>query len=446
MARRPKNLQNLEKATRVLQWFSSGLIVVLTILFAFTAYQYSRLKQEPGENDFFIMVQLDRETRRLAQEIQSAVTYNDLRQEKLDRIAELYDILFSRIEFITRPGFKADVVRDAATVSMVGDIATRVRSSIDTFDKLSEHTTVSIEELAIANESVQAAMAVSERLIPHVGNMSAAEVTQDRNTLVYHQAYSALFAVLSLGCLGALILVLRKQVAAIGNANRENQDRADGLQLEIEQAVRDIRAREEEIIECLSVATGHKDAETSLHTKRVAYATEQIALRLDIPAQDARDLRLASLMHDIGKVGIPDYILEKKSRLTDQEMAIMRTHTTIGENILSESKSELLQLAAKVAGSHHERWDGSGYPARLAGEDIPLAGRIVALADTYDALTSVRPYKAAWSLDKVLEHIDEEAGRHFDPRCVAALKLALGDIQEIYSALPEGQTPLAVNH
>lgn len=446
MARRSNNLQNLEKATRVLQWFSSGLIVVLTILFAFTAYQYSRLKQEPVENDFFIMVQLDRETRRLAQEIQSAVTYNDLRQEKLDRIAELYDILFSRIEFITRPGFKADVMQDAATVSMVGEIATGVRSPVDTFDKLSEHTAVSIEELAIANSSIQAAMAVSERLIPRVGNLSAAEVTQDRNTLVYHQAYSALFAVLSLVCLGALIVVLRKQVVAIGIANKENQDRADGLQLEIEQAVRDIRAREEEIIECLSVATGHKDAETSLHTKRVAYATEQIALRLDIPAQEARDLRLASLMHDIGKVGIPDYILEKKSRLTDQEMAIMRTHTTIGENILSESKSELLQLAAKVAGSHHERWDGSGYPARLAGENIPLAGRIVALADTYDALTSVRPYKAAWSLDKVLEHIDDEAGRHFDPRCVAAFKLALGDIQAIYRALPEEQALLAVNH
>ena len=446
MRGQPDNLKKLPRITKVLQWFSGGLIVVLTALFTVTAFQYANLQEQPNENDFFVMVQLDREGRKLAQELQTAVDYNDVRPEKLDEIATLYDIVFSRVVFITRPGFKIGMLHDHATGVMVEEIAKQVNAEVGTFDKLSERLPVTSEELVNANTAIQAAMAVSERLIPRVGSLSAAETTQDRKTLVQLQAYSVVVAVLSVLCLTGLILLMRKQVSAIAGANKENLDRANGLQLEIERAVKDVRAREEEIIECLSVATGHKDTETGLHTKRVAHVTEQIALRLNISAKDARDLRLASLMHDIGKVGIPDYILEKKARLSDHEMAIMRTHTTIGANILGESKSDLLKLAAQVAGSHHEKWDGSGYPARLTGENIPLAGRIVALADTYDALTSVRPYKAAWSLNEVLKHIDEESGRHFDPSCVAAFKLALDDILQIYDTFSDAQSPLVASN
>lgn len=136
-------------------------------------------------------------------------------------------------------------------------------------------------------------------------------------------------------------------------------------------------------------------------------------------------------MHDIGKVAIPDAVLLKKGMLTEQEFAEMQKHTTVGCDILRESKSSLLQLAAEIAGSHHERWDGQGYPLRLAGSAIPLSGRIVALADNFDALTTARPYKEAWSVEMAVEHIFGRAGSQFDPACVQAFERALPLIMRI---------------
>ncbi len=128
----------------------------------------------------------------------------------------------------------------------------------------------------------------------------------------------------------------------------------------------------------------------------------------------------SSPMHDIGKIGIPDRILLKPGKLDDEEFEIMKTHTTIGAELLSGSKSELMQVAEVIALSHHEKWDGSGYPAGLRGEDIPLAGRICALCDVFDALTSDRPYKMAWPVEKAVAHIQQQSGKHFDPRLVEA--------------------------
>jgi putative two-component system response regulator len=133
-------------------------------------------------------------------------------------------------------------------------------------------------------------------------------------------------------------------------------------------------------------------------------------------------------MHDVGKVAIPDAILLKAGKLTEQEFAEMQQHTTVGCEILRASKSSLLQLAAEIAGSHHERWDGQGYPARLSGNQIPLSGRIVALADVFDALTTERPYKEAWPIEKAIAHIVEKSGSQFDPQCVDAFRFALPTI------------------
>ena len=123
-------------------------------------------------------------------------------------------------------------------------------------------------------------------------------------------------------------------------------------------------------------------------------------------------------MHDVGKIGIPDAILQKPGKLTDEEWVVMRQHPEIGAAIMGEHPSGVLQLAREVALGHHEKWDGSGYPAGLAGEAIPLSARIIAIADVFDALTSVRPYKKAWPPEQAMAHITEQAGKHFDPALV----------------------------
>jgi putative two-component system response regulator len=130
-------------------------------------------------------------------------------------------------------------------------------------------------------------------------------------------------------------------------------------------------------------------------------------------------IRRAAPLHDVGKIGIPDAVLLKLGKLTEAEFALVRTHTTIGARILSGSKFAMLQMAEEIAFSHHEHWDGNGYEG-LSGESIPLAGRIVAIADVFDALTQKRPYKAAWSIGEAIAEIERQRGRHFDPRLVDA--------------------------
>jgi putative two-component system response regulator len=138
-------------------------------------------------------------------------------------------------------------------------------------------------------------------------------------------------------------------------------------------------------------------------------------------ADEAELLRHASAMHDVGKIAIPDTILRKPGPLTAEEWEVMKRHTTIGGDLLAGSRSPLVQMGEVIARTHHERWDGSGYPAGLAGEDIPLVGRICAVCDVFDALTSPRPYKHAWTVDDALTEIAAQSGRHFDPRLAALL-------------------------
>lgn len=232
-----------------------------------------------------------------------------------------------------------------------------------------------------------------------------------------------------------------RNLVALVDAQNKLADKAAWLRAEVDKAVSELRSREEEIIERLTLAASYKDAETAKHTKRVGEYSEAIALEFGLPTTLCSDIRLASPMHDIGKVAIPDAVLLKKGMLTEQEFAEMQKHTTVGCDILRESKSSLLQLAAEIAGSHHERWDGQGYPLRLTGSAIPLSGRIVALADNFDALTTARPYKEAWSVEKAVEHILGRAGSQFDPTCVQAFKRALPSILRIMLENAEG-----INH
>jgi putative two-component system response regulator len=222
-----------------------------------------------------------------------------------------------------------------------------------------------------------------------------------------------------------------KNLVALVDARNKLADKADWLRVEVEKAIVELRSREEEIIDRLTIAASYKDAETARHTRRVGAYSEAIAQAYGLDTRLCSDIRLAAPMHDIGKVAISDAILLKTGKLTELEFAEMQRHTVVGCDILRESKSSLLQLAAEVAGSHHERWDGQGYPFRLVGEAIPLSARIVALADNFDALTTARPYKEAWTVDRTIEHIREKAGSQFDPVCVLAFNKALPSIIKI---------------
>jgi putative two-component system response regulator len=176
-----------------------------------------------------------------------------------------------------------------------------------------------------------------------------------------------------------------------------------------------------ELIQRLGRAAEFKDNETGMHVIRMSHVSGRIALEMGMDAGFAEQLVHAAPMHDIGKIGIPDHVLLKPGKLDDEELAIMRTHPQLGADILDKSNSQLIRLAHTVALYHHEKWDGSGYPFGLKGEEIPIEARIVAVADVFDALLSKRPYKEAWPVEKAVEEIKSQINRHFDPQVVAAM-------------------------
>lgn len=216
-----------------------------------------------------------------------------------------------------------------------------------------------------------------------------------------------------------LSIRLRNQIKLAAAIRRLN-DQAAWLDGEVETAVRHLREREEEIIFRLALAVEYRDNDTGDHTWRVARYSQIIAEALGLAPEFCQRIYLAAPLHDVGKVAVPDGILLKKGSLTAEEFAVVRTHSAVGRRILGDSSSELIQLAAEIAEAHHEKWDGTGYPNGLAGEAIPLPARIVAVADVFDALTTVRPYKAAMPADEALRCLRAYSARHFDPDCIAA--------------------------
>lgn len=186
----------------------------------------------------------------------------------------------------------------------------------------------------------------------------------------------------------------------------------------LKKSFEEIETAKREIIKRLAIASEYRDSDTGKHILRVGGYSEVLAELAGINHKQAEIIKEASTMHDVGKIGIPDAILLKNGRLSNDEYSLMKTHAEIGGKILSGSESPLLVTAEKIAVSHHEKWDGSGYPAGLKGESIPIEGRIVAICDVFDALTTERPYKKAWSIEKALELIESEKGRGFDPKLV----------------------------
>jgi putative two-component system response regulator len=205
----------------------------------------------------------------------------------------------------------------------------------------------------------------------------------------------------------------------LGASRKVLENYAVQLADEVRQATAEIRERERETVIRLSRAAEHRDPETGAHILRMAHYSELIARALGLSASDCELLLEAAPMHDLGKVGIADNILLKPGQLTPDEFEVMKQHPVIGYKILKGSASRVLQAGADIALGHHEKFDGSGYPSGLSGDAIPIFSRIVAVADVFDALTSKRPYKPAWPLERAREHIQTHAGSHFDPVCVA---------------------------
>jgi len=193
----------------------------------------------------------------------------------------------------------------------------------------------------------------------------------------------------------------------------------------------ELRLTRLQIVQRLGMAAEYKDNETGLHVIRMSHFSKVLALAVGYSEAAAEELLNAAPMHDVGKIGIPDAVLRKPGKLDEQEWAVMRQHVEIGAQIIGEHPSGLLRTAQRIALTHHEKWDGSGYPNGLSGEDIPLEGRIVAIADVFDALTSVRPYKAAWSVEDAVALLQKESGRHFDPQLVELFIQQLPAILEI---------------
>lgn len=193
----------------------------------------------------------------------------------------------------------------------------------------------------------------------------------------------------------------------------------------------ELRASRLAIVQRLGLAAEYKDNETGLHVIRMSHYARLIAQGCDMDEDAVDDLFVAAPMHDIGKIGIPDHILQKPARLTEEEWQVMQTHPNIGAHIIGRHDSGLLAVAHDVALAHHEKWDGSGYPNKLSGEDIPLAGRIVAVADVFDALTSVRPYKPAWKLEDACAWLRDQRGSHFEPRLVDLFLDQLPEVTQI---------------
>lgn len=266
---------------------------------------------------------------------------------------------------------------------------------------------------------------VLERLAPHLngaGDLSVLMLTGDTTPEAKRNA-------LSLGAKdfvakpfdGGEVLLRIRNMLETRFLYRALEKQNGALEARVKERTQELDDSQLEIVERLARAGEIRDDATGRHTQRVGNLSALLAEALGAGTRFVDLIRRAAPLHDVGKIGIADNILLKAGKLTEQEISIVQSHTVIGARILSGGRSELVKMAERIALSHHERWNGRGYPNRLAGEDIPFEARIVGLADFIDALTHNRAYRAAWPLDAVISEVRRESGKHFDPVIVGAL-------------------------
>jgi putative two-component system response regulator len=221
-----------------------------------------------------------------------------------------------------------------------------------------------------------------------------------------------------------------------------NRLREYNLELEkkVQERTHELEETRMEVIVRLGRAAEYRDNETGMHIVRMSYYSEALGEMVGLDNRECRLLRAASPMHDLGKIGVPDSILLKPGKLDEHEWETMKMHPAIGASVLAGSNHEVMLMAETIAFTHHEKWDGSGYPRGLQGNAIPLVGQIVAVCDVFDALTTERPYKNAWSIEDAVNHIKEQSGKHFNPDLVEKFLQILPEILEIKNQYAESET------
>jgi len=235
----------------------------------------------------------------------------------------------------------------------------------------------------------------------------------------------------------AVVKARIKTQIALMEARRQLEHHNEILEQTVLERTKELRETQHEIVHRLGLAAEYRDPDTGDHIQRMSHYAAMIARAHGWDEEQASLLQLASPMHDIGKLGIPDRILLKPAKLDAEEWEIMRNHTVIGGLILKEGKSKILKIAQEIAVSHHEKWDGTGYPHNLSGEKISKWGRCAAIADVFDALTTRRPYKKPWSIEEAANAIYKDAGTHFDPSMVESFKKILPDVIIVMKQFPD---------
>ncbi len=281
--------------------------------------------------------------------------------------------------------------------------------------------------------SMRATRAFALSLLLAAGYAVIAQVAFEANVIL---VVTYPLAAAAVGALGALIVSYlmeswERQVAERYGAVLEATVRARTT--ELRKKAKELGRTQLEAIRRLAQAAELRDEDTGLHIERIGRICELLALRVGMSHEEAERLRIACALHDVGKIGVPDRILLKSGKLDDREWETMKAHTTAGAALLSGSSSALLHAAEIITLTHHERWDGTGYPSGLRGEEIPLEGRICAICDAFDALSSRRPYKEPWPFDQVLEEIIRSRGTHFDPELVDAFLTLKPDLERAHA-------------
>ncbi len=243
--------------------------------------------------------------------------------------------------------------------------------------------------------------------------------------------------------LGAVDYITKPISAPIVKARVKTQlslyDQKRHLKEEVRERTKELEQTRYEIINRLGRAAEYKDNETGLHVIRMSHYARLLAKQAGLATDYCELIYNASPMHDVGKIGTPDAVLKKPGKLDKDEWHIMQQHAEIGAKIIGEHQDPLLHMAHQIALTHHEKWDGNGYPNGLKGEDIPLSGRICAIADVFDALTSSRPYKKAWTIDDAMALIESEAGKHFDPVLVSHFLQISDEVTKIHDTYAEAE-------
>ncbi|GAB6043862.1 HD domain-containing phosphohydrolase [Endothiovibrio diazotrophicus] len=238
------------------------------------------------------------------------------------------------------------------------------------------------------------------------------------------------------------LLMRVRNLLEVRNSIKVLRDEKRVLESMVVERTREIHDTRLQVVRRLGLAAEYRDNETGMHIVRMSKISELLGRALGMQ-EEALDLLLnASPMHDIGKIGIPDHVLLKPGKLDEHEFELVKTHAIIGADILSGDDSELMTMAREIALTHHERWDGTGYPHGLQGEEIPLVGRICAVADVFDALTSTRPYKQGWLREDAVEYLRSGAGSQFDPTVVDAF---MGRLDEVYAICDEYQDSTGID-